>query len=80
MHCKVICLFLIGRVVSKLRNDEDDDIKKAAKQVYVKWRSYFVEHMERPMIEVKSDLKTERLRTSGRNLLAGALQVQVCML
>ena len=67
----------LGRVINKLRNNEDEDIKKAAKTVYVKWRNHFVEHMERPMMEVKCDLKTEKTRTSGRNLLAGALSMEV---
>ncbi|XP_053385355.1 transcription elongation factor A N-terminal and central domain-containing protein 2-like isoform X2 [Mercenaria mercenaria] len=66
----------IGRVINKLRNSEDEDIKKAAKKVYVKWKSHFVEHMDRPMIEVKCDLKTEKLRTSGTKLLTEALSVQ----
>lgn len=67
----------IGRVINKLRNSEDDDIRKAARAVYVKWKSHFVEHMERPMIEVQCDLKTEKTRTSGRKLLAEALSVEL---
>ncbi|WAR10874.1 TEAN2-like protein [Mya arenaria] len=35
-----------------------------------------IEHMERPQIEVKCDLKTEKVRTSGKHLLAGALQLE----
>lgn len=60
-------------MISKLKDSDDDDIKKAARKVYVKWKSHFVDHMERPMIEVKCDLKTEKLRTSGRKLLTEAL-------
>ena len=66
-----------GRVVNKMRNHEDEDIKKAAKKVYVKWKTHFVEHLERPMMEVQCDLKTEKLRTSGRKLLTDALSVEV---
>ncbi|XP_060590772.1 transcription elongation factor A N-terminal and central domain-containing protein 2-like [Ruditapes philippinarum] len=66
----------IGNVIKKLQNNEDEDIRKAAKKVYVKWRTHFVEHMERPMIEVKCDLKTEKLRASGTKLLTEALCVQ----
>ena len=73
----LLCFHSAGRVINKLRNHEDEDIKKAAKKVYVKWRTHFVEHMERPMMEVQCDLKTEKLRASGRNLLAGALSVEV---
>lgn len=68
-----MCSNFSGRVISKLKDNDDDDIKKAARKVYVKWRSHFVDHMERPMIEVKCDLKTEKLRTSGRKLLTEAL-------
>ena len=74
---KWVFFVFVGRVINKLRKNEDEDIKKAAKTVYVKWRNHFVEHMERPMMEVKCDLKTEKTRTSGRNLLAGALSMEV---
>ena len=66
-----------GRVVNKLQHHEDEDIKKAAKKVYVKWKTHFVEHLERPMMEVQCDLKTEKLRASGRKLLTEALSVEV---
>ncbi|KAH3708283.1 hypothetical protein DPMN_067730 [Dreissena polymorpha] len=66
-----------GQVISKLRKSEDADIRRAAKKVYVKWKTHFVEHMERPMIEVKCDLKTETTRTKARNLLCNALKVEV---
>jgi hypothetical protein len=71
--------FVVGNVIKKLQNNEDEDIRKAAKKVYVKWRTHFVEHMERPMIEVKCDLKTEKLRASGTKLLTEALCVQVSL-
>ena len=70
--------FFPGRVINKLKNHEDEDIQKAAKKVYIKWRTHFVEHMERPMMEVQCDAKTEKLRSSGRNLLADSLSLSVC--
>jgi len=66
-----------GRVINKLRQHKDEDVRKAARAVYVKWKSHFVGHMERPMLEVACDRKTEKLRNSGKKLLAGALEVQV---
>ena len=70
--------YFLGRLINKLRaNQEDDDIKKAAKKVYVKWKTHFVEIAERPMIEVKCDLKTEKLRNNARSLLSKALGSEV---
>ncbi|KAH3749058.1 transcription elongation factor A N-terminal and central domain-containing protein 2-like [Dreissena polymorpha] len=66
----------IGKVINKLRKSEDADIRRAAKKVYVKWKTHFVDHIERPMIEVKCDLKTETTRTKARNLLCNALKVE----
>ncbi|KAL3869422.1 hypothetical protein ACJMK2_042106 [Sinanodonta woodiana] len=66
----------IGRTVNKLCKNEDQEISQAAKRVYIKWRSHFEDHFSRPLIEVRCDLKTERLRTSGRKLLTDALQVE----
>ncbi|XP_052814436.1 transcription elongation factor A N-terminal and central domain-containing protein 2-like [Mya arenaria] len=66
----------IGNLIKKLAKSEDEDIRKAAKKVYIGWKTHFLEHMERPQIEVKCDLKTEKVRTSGKHLLAGALQLE----
>lgn len=65
-------------MINKLRASHDDeDIKRAAKKVYVKWKTHFVELAERPMIEVKCDLKTEKTRTNARNLLSDAFGMEV---
>ncbi|KAL4217166.1 Transcription elongation factor A N-terminal and central domain-containing protein 2 [Mactra antiquata] len=66
----------IGKVIKKLTKDEDSDIKKAANLVYTKWKSHFIQFVNNEMIEVKYDLKSEKLRKSGRSLLAGALDVE----
>lgn len=70
--------FLAGRTINKLRaNHDDEDIKRAARKVYVKWKTHFVEIAERPMIEVKCDLKTEKTRTNARKLLSNAFGTEV---
>ena len=67
-------------MIKKLSSCDDVEVRKAAKQVYVLWKNHFVEHHERPQIEVKCDLKTEKVRESGKRLLAEALQLEVCHL
>ncbi|XP_076079181.1 transcription elongation factor A N-terminal and central domain-containing protein 2-like [Mytilus galloprovincialis] len=66
----------IGKLVNKLRKHEDSDIRKAARRVYVKWKEHFVSHAERPVIEVMCDTKTDKMRTSGKKLLAGSLELE----
>ena len=63
--------------MNKLRKHEDSDVRKAARQVYVKWKDHFVSHAERPVIEVMCDTKTDNMRTSGKKMLAGALSLEV---
>lgn len=70
-------LFYAGKIVNKLRENEDKEIRKAARKVYVKWKTHFKEHAEKPLIEVKCDLKTEKMRTSGRKFLCDALSLEV---
>lgn len=44
--------------------------------MYVKWKSHFVEHRDRPQIEVQCDLKTEKTRKAGRKFISEALEVR----
>lgn len=66
----------IGKIVNKFRENEDKEIRRAARKVYVKWKTHFTEHAEKPLIEVKCDLKTEKMRTSGRKFLCDALSLE----
>lgn len=70
-------LLLKGHVVNKLRKHENADVAKAAKQVYMKWRTYYKDLKDRPQIEVKYDRKGEEMRTSGRKFLAKELGLEV---
>lgn len=58
-----------------MRKHENDEIRKHARQVYVKWKTHFVEHRDRPQIEVQCDLKTEKTRKAGRKFISEALEV-----
>ena len=63
--------------MNKLRNHENEEVQRAAKKVYIKWKTHFVDHSERPQIEVKCDLKTEKMRDSAKKMLADALSKEV---
>nr|XP_022317065.1 transcription elongation factor A N-terminal and central domain-containing protein 2-like [Crassostrea virginica] len=73
---KVLLETKIGNVINKLRKHENEEIRKHARQVYVKWKSHFVEHRDRPQIEVQCDLKTEKTRKAGRKFISEALELQ----
>uniref|UniRef100_K1QGN9 Uncharacterized protein C1orf83 n=1 Tax=Magallana gigas TaxID=29159 RepID=K1QGN9_MAGGI len=73
---KVLLETKIGNVINKLRKHENDEIRKHARQVYVKWKTHFVEHRDRPQIEVQFDLKTEKTRKAGRKFISEALELQ----
>lgn len=66
---------LSGHAVNKLTKHKDKDVSSLATQIVKSWKRHFKEKLDRPMIEVKSDRKTEGIRQSARNLLASALQV-----
>lgn len=46
----------------------------AAQQVYTAWKKHILSKVNRPYIEVKCDLKTQKLRNSARQMLFDALQ------
>ncbi|KAK3094986.1 hypothetical protein FSP39_008772 [Pinctada imbricata] len=73
---KVMLETKIGRVINKLRRHENEAVQKAAQRVYVKWKTHFKDHLERPQIEVKCDLKTENMRNSAKKMLADALSLE----
>ncbi|RUS85150.1 hypothetical protein EGW08_007054 [Elysia chlorotica] len=66
----------IGHTVNKLRKHPDQRVSTEAKQVYVKWKTYFKEKNEKPQIEVKCDRKTEELRLTAKRLFSEALCVE----
>ncbi|KAK3748832.1 hypothetical protein RRG08_065339 [Elysia crispata] len=66
----------IGHTVNKLRKHPDQNVSTEAKRVYVKWKTYFKEKMEKPQIEVKCDQKAEDLRLMAKKLFSAALGVE----
>ncbi|XP_050402828.1 transcription elongation factor A N-terminal and central domain-containing protein 2 [Patella vulgata] len=67
----------IGKVINKLRKNEDLDIAEAATIVYKEWRSHLENNLSKPLIEVKCDPKSEKMRNSGRKFLTDALKTEV---
>ncbi|KAG8132439.1 hypothetical protein E2320_010279 [Naja naja] len=70
----------IGHTVKKMRKHPDQDVATLAKEVYTEWRSFIKNHSSRPLLEIRSNPRTESLRQNSRKLLAKALEVEVmCM-
>ncbi|KAL5016795.1 hypothetical protein ScPMuIL_006384 [Solemya velum] len=67
----------IGKVVNKLRKHEVKQVAKAAETVYRMWRDHIEDFHNRPLIEVRCDDKTEKMRSSGKSFLAAALELEV---
>jgi hypothetical protein len=68
-------MFISGNVINKLRRHSNEEVRKNARRVYVKWKTHFVEHRDRPQIEVQCDIKTEATRKAARKFLAEVLGV-----
>ncbi|XP_077982073.1 transcription elongation factor A N-terminal and central domain-containing protein 2-like [Glandiceps talaboti] len=65
----------IGHTLNDIRKHSDPEVATMAKTIRNKWKQFIQEHTDKPVIEVRADAKTEKQRTSGRKLLAGALCV-----
>ncbi|XP_048760558.1 transcription elongation factor A N-terminal and central domain-containing protein 2-like [Ostrea edulis] len=72
---KILLETKIGNVINKLRKHDNEEVRQHARRVYVKWKTHFVEHRDRPQIEVQCDLKTEKTRKAGRKFISEALAV-----
>ena len=68
----------LGHVVNKLRKHESNEVQKLARNVFKKWKHFYMEKDARQPIEVRSDKKTLLFRTKARQLIAAGLRTEVC--
>lgn len=67
----------LGKTVHKLCRAEEGEVAAAAQQVYTSWKNHILSKVNRPYIEVKCDLKTQKLRSSAKQMLLEALQREI---
>ena len=63
--------------MNKLTKHSDPQVQNLASKLVKEWKTHFEEKLDRPMIEVRCDKQTEKLRKTGCKLLAGALSLNV---
>ena len=63
--------------MNKLTIHKDGEVSRLATEIVNDWKAHHISKRNRPMIEVRCDHKTEKLREAGRKLLSGALDGQV---
>ena len=67
----------IGHIVNKLRKHEDSSVQKISRQLFHDWKKFYKEQRCRPVIEVRSDAKSELTRMKARKLIADAVGMEV---
>ena len=63
--------------MNRLTKHTDSEVAEAARQLVDKWTKHFQQKLDRPMIEVKCDKKTEELRKNARKMIGAALKLPV---
>lgn len=66
----------LGKTVHKLCKHENEDIAAEAKKVYKKWKANILSKINRPLIEVECDAKTQNFRRIARQMLLGSLRTK----
>ncbi|XP_074661676.1 transcription elongation factor A N-terminal and central domain-containing protein 2-like [Tubulanus polymorphus] len=66
----------IGKSVKKFRKSENETIRELAKKICNEWNSFFVNHQQKGLLEVKCDLKTEKFREKAATLLSEVLEIE----
>ncbi|KAK2149614.1 hypothetical protein LSH36_444g02029 [Paralvinella palmiformis] len=64
----------IGHTVNRLTKHSESEVAQKATLLIKKWKNYFQAKLDQPLLEVRSDCKTEELRNTARKHLATALQ------
>lgn len=67
----------IGKTVRKLTRHHDTQIADKAKLLTETWEKYIKGHTRRAVIDVRCDTKTEKLRSTGRKMVADALNMKI---
>ena len=67
----------IGHKVNALRQHEDETVKKLARQILKDWKKFYRDQRQRPVIEVRSDARSEMLRMKARKLIADSMEKNV---
>ena len=63
--------------MNRLTKHADREVADKAQELVNKWKEHFQQKLDRPMIEVKCDKKTEELRKSARKMIGAALKLPV---
>ncbi|XP_064089588.1 transcription elongation factor A N-terminal and central domain-containing protein 2-like [Macrobrachium nipponense] len=69
----------IGKTVHKLCKDKNEKIAAMAKEVYLKWKENVLSKVNRPLIEVQCDQKTQNFRRIARQMILGSLRTKHSM-
>lgn len=67
----------IGKTVKKLTKHNDMQIADKAKLLIETWEKYVKTNVGRPVMDVRCDAKTEKLRSTGRKMVASALNMEI---
>ncbi|ELU07490.1 hypothetical protein CAPTEDRAFT_4346 [Capitella teleta] len=63
----------IGHTIKRLTKHDDEAVATLAAEIVKEWKQHFQEKLNRPLIEVRCDKKTEELRSTARRHLRKAL-------
>ncbi|XP_023220438.1 transcription elongation factor A N-terminal and central domain-containing protein 2-like [Centruroides sculpturatus] len=63
----------IGHLVHKLCKHTNSEVSEKAKHLYEDWKTHILSKMNKPSIEVRSDIQTEKFREVAKRLLAESL-------